>query len=837
MSQCSWKHPSRRIQRLLTRYISRHCCSTRCFFDVTLSIGDDIEFLKAMIPDIPILGGVKNVISGLGSMLLNVDGAPIRVSSLVASHVFEDVNALTYRLLKFYVTNVLRGFYKIAGSASFLGNPVGLISNVGSDVVAVLYEPARGMLEGEGAGSTVKSVSSSAISLISNTTVGVFDSGGKLLQTLAKGIRAIDFEKYSDPVFQRKYAAIVGPVSSRGPRHLGEGFFAGTKAFSLSLFKGISGVVSTPYRGGKRDGALGFAKGFGMGIAGLVLKPTSGMLDMAVLSLRGIGSTVSSAANIISGNEGDESGSLRVRLPRFTGLYGIRGEKPLILSYSSREAEGNARLTLLQTSGEAQGEHYRFHAPVYGVLKYKHGDDEAGICGELSAFWEGRSQKSSKEQVNSSSSSASGATSTASSHQQTIVRQTTISTPAFGGIQMTIGRKAENEEAPTSVRRGGITGSSGTGISSFHQVRDISVFDRLRDRLTATPRLLHTKNEGPRLWTHTQKGYLMDRKKERSLECKFILLVTDKSVYLLHARTNRIYWRAVLHEKNKQGTEAFNSARARSTVVKHKHTLGVKDKGTKSGRAILVGPENLTSIAHEAIRDAIQEMPDREHLRTLEKELTRDQEAGVRQEKEQAATMERSLQLQETLKRERRRTLLSRIQKVETDDEPCVVPIEWARLDNFDHVREVMRQTNLVSRGTELIPERSVPDSESNKTVRAVRTKVEHVPVTVPVNREQDEDTQEEEAFETFSPSYTIYRTQEQFQRLLSLVPRRWYATLATSRSQELNECKMLEYGVSQLLSYMQRELLLQSRGNKGSLNPTDFLALRSGMEKFLGLV
>ena len=808
------------------------------FFDVTFSIGDDIEFLKSMIPDIPILGGLKNIISGLGSMLLNVDGAPIQVSSLVATHVFEDVDALTHRLLMFYVSNVLRGFYKIAGSASFLGNPVGLLSNVGSDVVAILYEPARGLLEGDTAASAMKSVSSSALSLISNTTVGVFDSGGKLLQTLAKGIRAIDFEKYGDPVFQRKYAAIIGPVSSRGPKHLGEGFFVGAKAFSLSLYKGFTGIVTTPYRGARKDGPIGFAKGLGMGVAGLVLKPTSGLLDLGVLSLRGVGSTVAAASSVLAGGDQQTYAGFRVRLPRFTGLYGAGGEKPLILQYNSREAEGYARLVLLQASGEAKGEHYRYHVPVYGMLKYKRypAGHALQVCGELSSFYEKEKRLDKPSEDNEPSGNHRR---TDKEEDDSFVRQTTISTPAFGGIQMKIrkhppGANSDSSHRHRQQRQIGISGSS--EISSFHQVREIGFMNRLRDRLTVTPLLLHTKEEGPRFWYHTQKGYLPNRQRQKPLECKFILLITSHSAYILHARTNRIYWRAVLHERTQKGFTAVGSNRARCEVFWHKHALGITDHKRKTGRALLIGPAALTTIATEALQHAISSIPDRVYLRNREIELSKDKEAETRQEREDAATLERTLQLQESLRRERRRTLLLRVDSVQFDTE-CLVPVERVKLDNFDHVREVMRQTNMVTssnRELSLGVVNTQVDDDNAERISAFKIVVEHVPVTVPVKDNRSPDGEE---FKTFSPSFSVYRTSEQFRRLLNLIPRKWQVMLCSSSHPNLARKEDMEEKLVRLLQHLQRELLLQSKGNASTLNPNDLLTLRVGLERFLGLV
>ena len=43
------------------------------------------------------------------------------------------------------------------------------------------------------------------------------------------------------------------------------------------MIDGISGLVTQPLAGAKKEGMAGFLKGFGKGIGGVVLKPAAGM--------------------------------------------------------------------------------------------------------------------------------------------------------------------------------------------------------------------------------------------------------------------------------------------------------------------------------------------------------------------------------------------------------------------------------------------------------------------------------------------------------------------------------------------------------------------------------
>lgn len=44
----------------------------------------------------------------------------------------------------------------------------------------------------------------------------------------------------------------------------------------MGVYDGITGVVTQPIQGAKKDGLSGFTKGVGMGIMGLLVKPSAG---------------------------------------------------------------------------------------------------------------------------------------------------------------------------------------------------------------------------------------------------------------------------------------------------------------------------------------------------------------------------------------------------------------------------------------------------------------------------------------------------------------------------------------------------------------------------------
>jgi len=49
-----------------------------------------------------------------------------------------------------------------------------------------------------------------------------------------------------------------------------------TQEFTLGLFDGLTGIVTLPYRGARKEGISGFGKGIGQGLGGLVFKTGAG---------------------------------------------------------------------------------------------------------------------------------------------------------------------------------------------------------------------------------------------------------------------------------------------------------------------------------------------------------------------------------------------------------------------------------------------------------------------------------------------------------------------------------------------------------------------------------
>ncbi|KAG9601350.1 UDP-Glycosyltransferase/glycogen phosphorylase, partial [Aureobasidium melanogenum] len=84
---------------------------------------------------------------------------------------------------------------------------------------------------------------------------------------------------------------LYGDESVRKPDKITDfrsGLRAATKEFGFGMFDGITGLVTQPIEGAKKEGAAGFVKGVGKGIGGIVLKPGAAIFGIPAYTMKGV---------------------------------------------------------------------------------------------------------------------------------------------------------------------------------------------------------------------------------------------------------------------------------------------------------------------------------------------------------------------------------------------------------------------------------------------------------------------------------------------------------------------------------------------------------------------
>jgi vacuolar protein sorting-associated protein 13A/C len=125
---------------------------------------------------------------------LNINDAPIQFNAVVLEDLHTSPEGLLNQLIAKYRGEALRQVHKVVGSADFIGNPVGLFTNISAGVQDVFYEPYQGILVGEGIQEVGLGLAKGAKSLVKKTVFSVSDSVSKVTGSVSKGTSLIEME-------------------------------------------------------------------------------------------------------------------------------------------------------------------------------------------------------------------------------------------------------------------------------------------------------------------------------------------------------------------------------------------------------------------------------------------------------------------------------------------------------------------------------------------------------------------------------------------------------------------------------------------------------------------
>jgi len=301
------------------------------------------------------------VLNAITMAVGNVNDAQLEMNSLAIKDMRLTLPDLEERILYHYGQDVLRQLYRILGSADFIGNPVGLFTNVSSGVADIFYEPFNGAVM-RGNKELGISIAKGAASFVKKTVFGVSDSLTRITSSVGKGLSAATFD--SEYQMRRRMNQ-----RRNKPRHAIYGVAAGAEAFANSVASGFEGVVLKPIEGAESEGARGFFKGVGKGLVGAVTKPVIGVFDLASNVTEGIRNTTT-----VFDNPARE----RVRMPRQVPVDGV------LVPYSNREALGQYWMKDLD-NGAYRKELYVAHINLPG------GDNVVLLTStKILSFWSNR---------------------------------------------------------------------------------------------------------------------------------------------------------------------------------------------------------------------------------------------------------------------------------------------------------------------------------------------------------------------------------------------------------------------------------------------------------------
>uniref|UniRef100_A0A8C3VAB0 Vacuolar protein sorting 13 homolog C n=1 Tax=Catharus ustulatus TaxID=91951 RepID=A0A8C3VAB0_CATUS len=253
------------------------------------------------------------LLKSIGATLTDVDDLIFKLAFFEIKYQFCKRDQLRMRVIRHYSEQFLKQMYVLVLGLDVLGNPFGLIRGLSEGVEAFFYEPFQGAVQGpeEFAEGLVIGVRS----LLGHTVGGAAGMVSRITGTVGKGLAAITL----DEEFQQKRREEMG----RQPKDFGESLAKGGKGLLRGVVGGVTGIITKPVEGAKKEGAAGFFKGIGKGLVGVVARPTGGIVDMASSTFQGIQRVAESTEEVSN-----------LRPPRLIREDGI------IRPYNRVEAEG-----------------------------------------------------------------------------------------------------------------------------------------------------------------------------------------------------------------------------------------------------------------------------------------------------------------------------------------------------------------------------------------------------------------------------------------------------------------------------------------------------------------
>ncbi|XP_058486199.1 intermembrane lipid transfer protein VPS13C isoform X3 [Solea solea] len=218
------------------------------------------------------------LLKSIGATLTDVDDIIFKLAFFEVKYQFYRREKLMWAVIRHYSEQFLRQMYVLVLGLDVLGNPFGLIRGLSEGVEAFFYEPIQGAVQGpeefaEGFAIGVRS-------LLGHTVGGAAGVVSRITGSVGKGLAAITMDKE----YQQKRREEM----NRPPRDFGESLAKGGKGLLKGVVGGVTGIVTKPVEGAKKEGAAGFFKGIGKGLVGVVARPTGGIVDMASSTFQGI---------------------------------------------------------------------------------------------------------------------------------------------------------------------------------------------------------------------------------------------------------------------------------------------------------------------------------------------------------------------------------------------------------------------------------------------------------------------------------------------------------------------------------------------------------------------
>ena len=241
--------------------------------DYIVSTRIDINSFGDFLPDI-----FMGILSAVGNVFTHITDYHIKLTSLLYTDVFTDINNLYIQIYNEYFSQIKRRIFKIFGNLDILGNPTNYARSIGEGFIQLVEEPRKGLINGPlGFG---EGIAKGFGNLITTIISGALDVVIKISGTILSSLEVLQGNKALELIEEKE------------PEHIIDGIFKGLKEGLTDIGKGIGGIFIKPYEQSQKKGIKGFFKGLSSGFLGAVISPFSATFRLTSNILLGLKNTV-----------------------------------------------------------------------------------------------------------------------------------------------------------------------------------------------------------------------------------------------------------------------------------------------------------------------------------------------------------------------------------------------------------------------------------------------------------------------------------------------------------------------------------------------------------------
>ena len=212
---------------------------------------------------------LSRLITTFSTTITQITDTQLQFKEIILENSYTNFNQLYSIIYDHYKRECILQLYKIIGGIDIIGNPIKLFDSIGTGFYSLFNEPRKEFLKGpknfgRGIGKGVKS-------LFSGIVGGTADSASKITGGLLNATKMIQGESNDNNINIKK---------EEEPKGFFGGAFSGFKKGFNEITKGVTGIVTKPIEGSKKEGIGGFFKGIGKGVMGAALTPVNSVLTV-----------------------------------------------------------------------------------------------------------------------------------------------------------------------------------------------------------------------------------------------------------------------------------------------------------------------------------------------------------------------------------------------------------------------------------------------------------------------------------------------------------------------------------------------------------------------------